>query len=190
MGRSALRQTAVIGAAAAMALALSGCLQDPNEGGEAGAGLEGFVDNAQTDGDGVVSVLGAFGGTEEEAFAASVAGFEEESGIDVEYTADADFTTTIKTRVDSGDSPDIGVFPQPGGIAEFVGDRRGAADRHLPRLRRPRRQPRPGLPRLRPLRRTCVRRPDADGGQERRLLPEEGMGAGRLPGGASRPTRS
>ena len=43
--------------------------------------------------------------------------FEEESGIDIKYTEDTDFTTTIKTRVAAGDTPDIGFFPQPGGSA-------------------------------------------------------------------------
>ncbi|WP_374456107.1 ABC transporter substrate-binding protein [Nocardioides sp.] len=105
-----------------LAVGATGCLQPSNGGAGAGAGLEGYVDNAQADGDGEVTVLGAFGGTEQEAFEASIKAFEDESGIDVKYTADQDFTTTIKTRVGSGDSPDIGLFPQPGGIAEFVED--------------------------------------------------------------------
>ena len=114
------RRLTAVGLMAVGSLALTGCLQNPDDSGAAGAGLEGYVDNAQTDGDGSVTILGAFGGTEQEAFEASLAAFEEESGIDVNYTADQDFTTTIKTRVQSGDSPDIGIFPQPGGIAEFV----------------------------------------------------------------------
>jgi len=120
MGRSAWRRTATMGTAALLAVTLSGCLQDPDESSESGAGLEGFVDNSQTDDDGEVTILGAFGGTEQEAFEASVKEFEDESGIDIKYTADQDFTTTIKTRVGSGDSPDVGLFPQPGGIQEFV----------------------------------------------------------------------
>ena len=31
------------------------------------------------------------------------------------YTSDQDFTTTILLKVNSGDAPDIGLFPQPGG---------------------------------------------------------------------------
>lgn len=104
----------------AVAVLTTGCLQSPNEASGSGAGLEGYVDNSQSDGDQVVTVLGAFGGVEEDAFNDSLAAFEEESGIDVKYTADQDFTTTIKTRVGAGDSPDIGIFPQPGGLAEFV----------------------------------------------------------------------
>jgi alpha-glucoside transport system substrate-binding protein len=114
------RRLSALAVGMGVALGTAGCLQNPAGSGEAGAGLEGYVDNAQTDGDGTVRILGAFAGSEQEAFEESLAAFEEESGISVEYTGDQDFTTTIKTRVDSGDSPDIGLFPQPGGIAQFV----------------------------------------------------------------------
>ncbi len=122
MKARARRSLAAAGVATLVALTATGCLQNPNEAGGGAAGLEGHVDNAQTDGDKVVTILGAFGGVEQEAFEESLVAFEEESGIDVQYTPDSDFTTTIKTRVGSGDSPDIGIFPQPGGIAEFVDD--------------------------------------------------------------------
>ena len=67
-------------------------------------------------------ILGAFGGDEQEAFEASLAEFEQSSGIDVQYVSDQDFTTTIKQKVNSGDAPDIGLFPQPGGLLEFAAD--------------------------------------------------------------------
>ena len=40
----------------------------------------------------------------------------------MQYVSDQDFTTTIKQKVNSGDAPDIGLFPQPGGILEFAAD--------------------------------------------------------------------
>ncbi|MEO6791372.1 MAG: ABC transporter substrate-binding protein [Ornithinibacter sp.] len=105
----------------AVALTASGCLQDPNpSGGQGGAGLGGFVDGGSADGDKTVTILGAFGGDEQKQFEASLVDFEKESGINVQYTADTDFTTTIKQKVNSGDSPDIGLFPQPGGLVEFA----------------------------------------------------------------------
>ena len=79
------------------------------------------MDNNQADGDHVVTILGAYGGDEQENFEASLKPFEDESGIDIQYTADTDFTTTIKSRVRSGDTPDIGFFPQPGGLLELAG---------------------------------------------------------------------
>lgn len=99
-------------------IALTGCLQNPNAGGGASAGLDGYVDNTSADGDGVVTVLGAFGGQEQDGFEASLAEFEEETGIEVQYTSDQDFTNTIRLRVDSGQAPDIAIFPQPGGLLE------------------------------------------------------------------------
>jgi alpha-glucoside transport system substrate-binding protein len=105
-----------------VAVTMSACLQDPGASGGAGggAGLSGYVDNNQGDGDGVVTILGAYGGDEKANFEKSLAPFEAESGIDIQYTEDTDFTTTIKTRVSAGDTPDIGFFPQPGGLLELA----------------------------------------------------------------------
>jgi len=110
--------------AAVLALATTGCLQDPNAQGGSGGGPGGggVAQGGTADGDGTVTVLGAFGGPEEEAFLASIKEFEQESGITVDYTPDQDFTTTIKTKVNGGDAPDIGLFPQPGGLLELAAD--------------------------------------------------------------------
>ncbi len=111
------RRLATVGLGVSLALATTGCLQSGDSGGSGGSGAGGG-DSA----DGSVSILGAFGGAEQEAFEASLEGFEEESGIDVEYTADTDFTTTVVQRVESGDPPDIGLFPQPGGLLDLSED--------------------------------------------------------------------
>jgi alpha-glucoside transport system substrate-binding protein len=109
------------GTAALVAVTMSGCLQAPNSGGGAGAGLDGYVDNASVDGDHKVTILGAYGGDEQKNFEASLAPFEKDSGIDIQYTSDPDFTTKIKQLVRSGATPDIGFFPQPGGLLELAG---------------------------------------------------------------------
>jgi alpha-glucoside transport system substrate-binding protein len=115
------RRLAVIGVVALAAVGLSGCLQDPNaSGGSGGSGGAGFADNSSTDGDHKVTILGAYGGDEKANFEKALTAFEKESGIDIEYTDDSDFTTTIKTRVAAGDAPDIGFFPQPGGLLELA----------------------------------------------------------------------
>ncbi|MDC5699197.1 ABC transporter substrate-binding protein [Intrasporangium calvum] len=120
---SGIRKRVVLAGGMAIAMTfLAGCLQNPNPtGGAGGAGLGGFVDGGSPDGDKKVTILGAFGGGEQKAFEASLTAWEQESGIDIQYTADQDFTTTIKQKVNSGDSPDIGLFPQPGGLLEFAG---------------------------------------------------------------------
>ncbi|WP_372728356.1 ABC transporter substrate-binding protein [Nocardioides sp.] len=101
-----------MGASVTLALAATGCLsQDGGGGGGAG-----------TDGDKSVTILGNFGGQEEAAFNEALQAFEDESGIDVEYTGDQDFATTVKARVNSGDAPDMALFPQPGGLLELSED--------------------------------------------------------------------
>ncbi len=120
MKRSIRQRMAIGGVLAAVAMVTTGCLQDPNASTAGAAGLNGYVDGGSPDGDKVVTVLGAFGGDEQKNFEASLADFEKSSGIDIQYTADQDFTTTVKQKVNSGDAPDIGLFPQPGGLLELA----------------------------------------------------------------------
>ncbi len=108
------RRVAAVALVATGTLALAGCLQAPRTAGGGAAG----PDNTQPDGDGVVTVLGAFGGAEADLFNESLAEFEQRTGIDVQYTSDQDFTNTIRLRVGSGQAPDIAIFPQPGGLLE------------------------------------------------------------------------
>ncbi len=53
------RRLAALGLGAVIALTTTGCLQ-PKDSGGSSAGLDGYVDNAQSDGDGKVTILGAF----------------------------------------------------------------------------------------------------------------------------------
>ena len=108
------------GGGAVLTMLLSACLQNPNASGGAGGGISGTVDGGTPDNDKVVTILGAFGGDEQKNFNASLADFQNQTGIKIQYTADTDFTTTIKQKVSSGDSPDIGLFPQPGGLLELA----------------------------------------------------------------------
>ena len=117
MANARWRRVTVPGVTAVAAVTLAGCLQNP----DAGSGSGGFDGSAEPEeGDGVVTIMGAFGGGEEELFNESLAPFEEESGIEVQYVADQDFTTNILIRVDSGDAPDVGLFPQPGGVLQMA----------------------------------------------------------------------
>jgi alpha-glucoside transport system substrate-binding protein len=88
-----------------VAMLTAGCLQSSDSGGGAGEAGEG---------DGKVSILGAFPDPEAQYFENSLADFEKESGIDITYTPSTDFTTEIRTRVQGGNPPDIALFPQPG----------------------------------------------------------------------------
>jgi alpha-glucoside transport system substrate-binding protein len=68
-----------------------------------------------------IDVFGPYRGVEADNFAASLRGFEEATGIAVNYTGSADFVSDLRQRVESGlDAPDIAVIPQPGLIAELI----------------------------------------------------------------------
>lgn len=99
------RMLALGGLATSVALLTAGCLQGDGGNEEVGEAEEG---------DGKVSILGAFPDPEAGFFEEALKGFEDESGIDVTYTPSTDFTTEIRTRVQGGNPPDIGLFPQPG----------------------------------------------------------------------------
>jgi len=67
-----------------------------------------------------VSILSVWVDTEDEKFTGSLASFEEATGINIEHTGTPEFETLINVQVESGDAPDIAIFPQPGLLASFV----------------------------------------------------------------------
>lgn len=67
-----------------------------------------------------VTILGTLTGNGEEKLMAAIAPFTEETGIEVVYEGTDAFTTLISVRVDSGDAPDIALFPQPGLMLDFA----------------------------------------------------------------------
>jgi alpha-glucoside transport system substrate-binding protein len=68
----------------------------------------------------VVTILGGFSSDDETKFLASIADFEEKTGIDIQYFPSTTFDSTISVRVDADDKPDIADFAQPGLLARFV----------------------------------------------------------------------
>lgn len=94
------------------ALLLTGCLQSNEKS-------SGSSEDTK-EGDGKVTIVGAFGEAEAEAFEESLKSFEEDSGIDITYTPSTDFTTEINSRVKGGNPPEIALFPQPGLVMDFA----------------------------------------------------------------------
>jgi alpha-glucoside transport system substrate-binding protein len=109
---------------AALGLLTAGCLQGGDDGGgdDGGGGGGAGADGGTSDGDKTVEVLGAFGGVEAESFEKEMAAFQDETGIKIQYTGTQDFQTIITSKVRSGDTPDIGIFPQPGTLIQFAED--------------------------------------------------------------------
>lgn len=78
--------------------------------------------NAETgDGDAnTVTVLGVVIGEQQEKLEQALAPFEAETGIEVVYEGTDAFATLLPVRVDSGNAPDIAMFPQPGLMRDFA----------------------------------------------------------------------
>jgi alpha-glucoside transport system substrate-binding protein len=62
----------------------------------------------------VVTMAGPFTDQDEVIFNDSIAGFEEATGIDIQYEGSKEFEANINIRLDGGDRPDIVDYPQPG----------------------------------------------------------------------------
>jgi alpha-glucoside transport system substrate-binding protein len=93
---------------AAMALALGAC------GGDDGGGTE--------EGDGEVTIFSLWTGSEEEAFKKVLTQFTEETGIETKYEAARDFLPVIRTRLNAGNPPEVGILPRPGFVDELARD--------------------------------------------------------------------
>ncbi|MGY5765557.1 ABC transporter substrate-binding protein [Brachybacterium sp. DNPG3] len=119
MDRRVTRRAALTGAAATAAVGLAGCLQNPSPSGASGGGSERYT-MGDTPGTGTVTILGNFGGQERDGFVASLEDFQAESGIEIQYTPDSDFTNIVQQRANAGDAPDIALFPQPGGLFDLA----------------------------------------------------------------------
>lgn len=83
-----------------------------------------YADNPWTEGLDLsgrrVDVFGAFVGEDASRFRESMRIFEEQTGIDVIYEGSGDFESLITVRVEGGSPPDMGAFPQPGLLGDFV----------------------------------------------------------------------
>ena len=69
---------------------------------------------------GKVTVIGTWGGDEEKAFLAMVKPFEDQTGVDVQYTGTRDLNAVLTTGVQSGVLPDLAGLPGPGQMEEFA----------------------------------------------------------------------
>jgi alpha-glucoside transport system substrate-binding protein len=69
-----------------------------------------------------VTATGPFVDEDAVKFNATMADFVAKTGITIDYQGTKTFETSIGTRVDAGDPPDIADFPQPGLLAKFVAD--------------------------------------------------------------------
>ncbi|MEP7135146.1 MAG: ABC transporter substrate-binding protein [Chloroflexota bacterium] len=71
-------------------------------------------------GDGKVTILGGYGEAQAAAFQKALTEFGQANGIEVTFTSLASFDTDIKVKIESGQEPDIAMWPQPGGLKNLA----------------------------------------------------------------------
>ena len=67
-----------------------------------------------------VTATGPFVAQDEDNFNATMADFEQKTGITIQYNGDKNFEADIKAEIEGGTPPDIVDFPQPGLLAPFA----------------------------------------------------------------------
>ncbi len=71
-------------------------------------------------GDGKVVIYGGYGEAQSAAFQKALTEFGQANGIEVTFTSLASFDTDIKVKIESGQEPDIAMWPQPGGLKNLA----------------------------------------------------------------------
>lgn len=66
-----------------------------------------------------VTIFGGFGGDQAKGFQAELDAWGAKNNVKVTYTQLASFDTDIRVKVKAGQSPDIAMWPQPGGLLEY-----------------------------------------------------------------------
>ncbi len=84
----------------------------------AGLALTGCAPAAAPEGDGEVTIYGGYGEAQTAAFQQELDAWTaaEEGRPTVVFTSLASFDTDIKVKIEAGEEPDIGIYPQPGGL--------------------------------------------------------------------------
>lgn len=112
---------------AAAMLGLAGCAADTStDSGSTDSG-SGSTDSGETvdtnalpAGDGQVTIYGGYGEAQAAAFQQALTEFGEANGIEITFTALAAYDTDIVVAIESGQEPDIGMWPQPGGLKNLA----------------------------------------------------------------------
>ncbi len=71
------------------------------------------------EGDGVVTIFGGYGEADAKNFQDTLTEWGAENGIDVQFTSLASYDKDIKVKIEAGQEPDIGMWPQPGGLKDL-----------------------------------------------------------------------
>ncbi len=94
-------------------------MEDEDDG-EAAETTEAMEDEMEDLSGTSVTVFGSETDQEADAISAVFADFAAETGINVTFTGATDFSDQINAQIAGGNAPDIGIYPQPGKVADFA----------------------------------------------------------------------
>ena len=69
---------------------------------------------------GTVTVLGTWTGDEQSGFEAMIRGFEQQTGIQVDYTGTRDASAVLSSDLEDGNPPDLAVLATPGLLSQYA----------------------------------------------------------------------
>ena len=76
----------------------------------------------------VVKISGSETGVEADGLTQSFVALEERTGVDVQFSGSRDFETQISLAIESGQTPDIAIFPQPGKVLDAAAKLPGVSE--------------------------------------------------------------
>lgn len=110
---------------AASLLVLAGCAADSESDNDTDTSTGNGGDtstetNALPAGDGSVTIYGGYGEAQAAAFQQALDEFGAANGIEITFESLASYDTDIVVAIESGQEPDIGMWPQPGGLKNLA----------------------------------------------------------------------
>ena len=118
------KATKFVAVASAALLGLSGCAADTSTEDDSTGSSDSVEEEVDTSalpaGDGSVIIYGGYGEAQGAAFQQALTEFGEANGIEITFEQLAAYDTDIVVAIESGQEPDIGMWPQPGGLKNLA----------------------------------------------------------------------
>ena len=114
------KATKFVAVSAASLLVLAGCAADETTTEETTSAAPAPAVEELPAGDGSVTIYGGYGEAQAAAFQQALDEFGAANGIEITFESLAAYDTDIQVAIESGQEPDIGMWPQPGGLKNLA----------------------------------------------------------------------
>lgn len=114
------KATKFVAVSAASLLVLAGCAAEETVTDETTSAAPAPAVEELPAGDGSVTIYGGYGEAQAAAFQQALDEFGAANGIEITFESLAAYDTDIQVAIESGQEPDIGMWPQPGGLKNLA----------------------------------------------------------------------